>query len=92
MLLALRAFAPEREFDRFWFELGIFCRSLDDLARDVHFDVDQFSTNRANCVIMSMRRPVKTARAVAELYLSDVARIFKITERVVNGREADTRQ
>ena len=43
-------------------------------------------------MVVPRRHSVKAARAVAKLYLGDMARLFQITQRIVNGRKAYARQ
>ena len=43
-------------------------------------------------MVVPRRHSVKAARAIAKLYLSDMARLFQITQRIVNGRKAYARQ
>ena len=55
-------------------------------------DVHELSAHGADSVVVPMRHPVKAARSVAEFYLGDVAGLFEITQRVINGRERYARQ
>ena len=90
--LTVRAFASEREFYRLWFEFRISSGPFDDVLRHVHLDVDELSARGADSVIVPVRHPVKARRAVAELDLGNVAGLFEISQRVINGRERDARQ
>jgi hypothetical protein len=91
-LSAVRAFAAECKLYRLGFEFRISCGALEDVRGNIHLDIDQFSTNGADRVVVPVRRPVKAAGAVAKFYLGDVTGLFEITKRVINGRKADARQ
>ena len=57
-----------------------------------HLDIGKLSAYSADRMIVPVRHLVETACTIAELYLGDMARLFQISQTVINGCETDRRQ
>ena len=74
------------------FEFRAFCGELQYVGRNFHLDIDKRAARRAHCVIVSVRHPVESARAVAKMDLGDMPRFSQKPKAVVDGRKTDRRQ
>ena len=78
--------------NRLRFETRFSGRGLHELRGVGQFEVDQFSTIVADRVIVTFDFAIVAAGAVSEIDFKHQARVFQITQGVVNGGIADTGQ
>ena len=78
--------AAQSKFQKFRFEVRQRSRTLHEIRRVLHIDIDELAARGTDRVVVAVRHPVEPARPVAELNLSNVPRILQEAQAVITSR------